>query len=352
MSNIKVDNVIPQHLTIKDIYYPLFKYGMLHNTSSDNSWLHNYSITFFMLFNVIRWFIIINLSPLQSIYFGDVYIYFGGLRIYLVSCAFFVALTASALLLLFKLNNNINKLNCMELLAMLNGITSSIQLIIDDERLVDILKRARRLMMVIKYVSNTEIIICSLLIIIIYGYNCNSLQMLIIFIPLAIVNVLWGYYIIKILCHSIGYIYLICYYLILIINQYNKQIEQCIYEICLPASILNPSINITPIINKQNEICKKISDYDSFLKYIFLIILTTLMPCNLFPLHQLLFGKSQFMIKLVLFCVFVLFASLMLLVGISSASISNKIHQSYIKLNLLISHANHYATLSQKLKVI
>jgi len=285
----------------------------------------------YMNFNLLKWIYLGSIGTndkfISHMILGNVYLYYGGIRLYLIICCALANLLASYFIYLFNFDRHQSWQQIFNSFEGDNALKSLC--FTDEDSIRKLVKRIESTYFMARIMSNsfiwTSTIMSTFVVLSKIDYNINS----ILWISGLTNHLIWSYLMSNTIIYSFGIFFIICYYCSLSIKALNANLDLIFSLKKVKPQILNKALD------KYNTIHKIISELNKFWKKYYLATIFTVIPINVICLYQTFYtklDKSAIVISLVAVIdtsVFILF------VNFISASIPFQIRKHFKKVSFL-----------------
>jgi hypothetical protein len=285
----------------------------------------------YMIFSLIKWiylgYIGTNDKFISSMILGDIYLYYGGVRYYLILCSALASLLTSYLIYLFNFDRH---QSWQQIFNSLGGHNALILIcFIDEDSIRKLVKRIELTYFMATIMSNSFIwtswILSTFLVLSNIEYDINS----ILWISGLTHHLIWCYLAGNTIIYSFGIFFVICYYCSLSIKALNANLDLIFSLNKVKPQILNKALD------KYNAIHKTISELNKFWKEYYLASIFTLIPVNVICLHQTFYSKLDKSVIAILLVTAFNSSVFIFFVNFISASIPFEIRKPFKKLSFL-----------------
>ncbi len=284
-----------------------------------------------MIFSLIKWIYLgfngNNDKFISSMILGYVYLYFGGIRYYLILSSALASLLASYLIYLFNFDRHQRWRQIFNSIEDRNPRNSLY--FIDEDSFRKLVKRVELTSFMARIMSNSFLwILMSLSTFVVLTKIDNDIDS-IFWISGLTHHMIWCYLMGYTLIYSFSIFSLICYYCSLSIKFHNSKLDQIFNLKKVKPLILNKALD------EYNAIHNIISEFNKFWNKYYLASIFTVIPINLICLHQAFYSKLDKSV-MTIFLVSTLDTSFFIFfVNFISASIPFEIRKPFKKLSIL-----------------
>jgi len=285
----------------------------------------------YMIFSFIKWMYLgLNGNTnkfISSMILGYVYLYFGGIRYYLILSSALASLLAAYVIYLFNFDRHQlwrQIFNSIENRNARNSLN-----FIDEESFRKLVKRVELTSFMTKMMSNSflwiSMSLSTFVVLTKIDYDIDS----ILWISGLTHHLIWCYLMGYTLIYSFSIFSVICYYCSLSIKFHNSKLDQIFSLERVKPLILNKALY------KYNAIHNIISEFNKFWKKYYLASIFTIIPINLICLHQAFYSKLDKSVMGIFLVVTFDTSFFIFFVNFISASIPFEIRKPFKKLSIL-----------------
>ena len=347
-------------LNPSDIDYPLYEYWIISRydiryKAYNKSLLFNQKMKVIIvillgILNIIRLGIYLYVSKRNTElawYYFDSLQYFDSKKEFIYIMILFALILATLLIIILNFSPN-SDYKLYEIIDAINGYKTFHSIGLYDKQLIDKFKRnffyLRHFLKSILDSIILSSLLCSVAIFYIKFLEFDIFQLI-----SGLINSIFLFILTLISCPISLYIILFyiidSYFILSLIKQFNRYISE---------SIINKSFShrnsCEYLVIKHNELCRDIEKHNKFWKSVYFVLIHTMIPMNAYVLNLLLFSDNHIFIKFVYLIVLTTFLFICLL-NVLLSEIHNQISKTFDNLNYFYRRLIFENNLLLKLKV-